>query len=217
MRFADGSTVVPLNGRETSFAVVEDTPQRIVVALAKGGARFDVVPRPERVFAVRAGTVTVSVLGTAFSVERVADRVGVAVTRGAVQVDWGAGARRLAAGEEGWFASADNAQSSLGTAMFRLALGELPSGLAGALYRNGPNPQFAPRDEHHWFAGDGMIHGFFIENGRARYRNRYVRTPKWRAENAAGKASIVAPTVRSVMSALTSLRRALLKLTYSFA
>jgi hypothetical protein len=36
-------------------------------------------------------------------------------------------------------------------------------------------------------------------------------------ENAAGKASIVAPTVRSVMSALTSLRRALLKLTYSLA
>ena len=66
--------------------------------------------------------------------------------------------------------------------------GELPSGLAGALYRNGPNPQFAPRDDHHWFAGDGMIHGFFIENGRARYRNRFVRTPKWRAENAAGKA-----------------------------
>jgi transmembrane sensor len=55
------------------------------------------------VFAVRAGAVTVSVLGTSFSVERVADRVGVTVTRGAVQVDWGAGARQLAAGEDGWF------------------------------------------------------------------------------------------------------------------
>ena len=54
-------------------------------------------------FSVRAGEVTVTVLGTAFSVERVADRVGVAVTRGAVQVDWGAGARRMAAGDDGWF------------------------------------------------------------------------------------------------------------------
>lgn len=103
VRFADGSTAVPFGGYEGSLAVIEDTPQRIMVALAKGGGRFDVVPRPERVFSVRAGEVTVSVLGTAFSVERVADRVGVTVTRGTVQVDWGAGARRLAAGEDGWF------------------------------------------------------------------------------------------------------------------
>ena len=67
-------------------------------------------------------------------------------------------------------------------------VGEIPADLAGAFYRNGPNPQFAPRDaQHHWFAGDGMIHGFFVEGGRVRYRNRYVRTPKWRLENAAGK------------------------------
>ena len=65
--------------------------------------------------------------------------------------------------------------------------GELPHGLAGALYRNGPNPQFAPRGDYHWFGGDGMIHGFFLENGSARYRNRYVRTNKWRVENAAGR------------------------------
>jgi carotenoid cleavage dioxygenase-like enzyme len=39
--------------------------------------------------------------------------------------------------------------------------GELPKELAGTLYRNGPNPQFAPRDpHHHWFIGDGMIHAF---------------------------------------------------------
>ncbi len=65
--------------------------------------------------------------------------------------------------------------------------GEIPAGLAGALYRNGPNPQFEPAGDHHWFAGDGMIHGFFVESGKVRYRNRYVRTPKWLAENAAGK------------------------------
>ena len=45
--------------------------------------------------------------------------------------------------------------------------GELPKDLRGTLYRNGPNPQFAPRDaNHHWFIGDGMIHAFQIEDGR---------------------------------------------------
>ncbi|HEX4183425.1 MAG TPA: carotenoid oxygenase family protein [Caulobacteraceae bacterium] len=66
--------------------------------------------------------------------------------------------------------------------------GEIPAGLNGAFYRNGPNPQFDPRDQYHWFSGDGMIHGFFIEDGKAQYRNRYVRTPKWLMENAAGRA-----------------------------
>ncbi len=67
-------------------------------------------------------------------------------------------------------------------------VGEMPRDLAGAFYRNGPNPQFAPLGDYHWFTGDGMIHAVFVEDGKARYRNRYVRTPKWRAEAAAGRA-----------------------------
>ena len=64
--------------------------------------------------------------------------------------------------------------------------GELPKDLSGTLYRNGPNPQFAPRDpHHHWFIGDGMIHAFCVADGRVSYRNRWVRTPKWEAEHAA--------------------------------
>jgi carotenoid cleavage dioxygenase len=67
--------------------------------------------------------------------------------------------------------------------------GEIPKDLAGAYFRNGPNPQFAPRDDqYHWFAGDGMIHGFYVEGGKVSYRNRYVRTPKWELENKAGHA-----------------------------
>jgi carotenoid cleavage dioxygenase len=74
---------------------------------------------------------------------------------------------------------------------FELAVtGEIPADLAGAFYRNGPNPQFPPLGPHHWFFGDGMLHGVFVEGGAVRYRNRYVRTPKWRAENAAGRALI---------------------------
>ena len=67
-------------------------------------------------------------------------------------------------------------------------VGEIPPQISGAFYRNGPNPQFEPRGFYHWFTGDGMIHGVFVENGKARYRNRYIRTPKWEIEHEAGKA-----------------------------
>lgn len=68
-------------------------------------------------------------------------------------------------------------------------VGTLPDGLAGTLYRNGPNPQYAPPDpKYHWFLGDGMVHAFRIEDGRVSYRNRWVRTPKWELEHSAGRA-----------------------------
>jgi carotenoid cleavage dioxygenase len=51
----------------------------------------------------------------------------------------------------------------------------LPRELNGTLYRNGPNPQF-PSPTAHWFVGDGMLHAFHLENGKASYRNRWVRT-----------------------------------------
>jgi carotenoid cleavage dioxygenase-like enzyme len=66
--------------------------------------------------------------------------------------------------------------------------GSIPDGLRGALYRNGPNPQFDSGPGYHSFIGDGMVHGFWMGEGRARYRNRYVRTPRWLAEHAAGRA-----------------------------
>ena len=65
--------------------------------------------------------------------------------------------------------------------------GELPRELNGTLYRNGPNPQFDAPGAH-WFVGDGMLHAFHLENGRASYRNRWVRTSKWQAEHDAGRA-----------------------------
>ena len=66
--------------------------------------------------------------------------------------------------------------------------GEIPKELRGTLYRTGANPQFDPRDpNHHWFAGDGMVHAFNIADGKVSYRNRYVRTPKWELEHEAGQ------------------------------
>ena len=72
-------------------------------------------------------------------------------------------------------------------APFLKVTGELPRELNGTLYRNGPNPQFEAPGAH-WFVGDGMLHAFHLENGRASYRNRWVRTPKWQAEHDAGRA-----------------------------
>tara|TARA_B100000378_G_scaffold206493_2_gene169743 strand:+ start:285 stop:1697 length:1413 start_codon:yes stop_codon:yes gene_type:complete len=69
--------------------------------------------------------------------------------------------------------------------------GEMPKEIFGSYYRNGPDPQFPPMgDDYHWFAGDGMIHAFNFENGKVSYRNRWVRTSKWKQERKAGKSLI---------------------------
>jgi carotenoid cleavage dioxygenase len=76
-------------------------------------------------------------------------------------------------------------------------VGRIPEVLAGAYYRIAPNPQFDPQGPYFPFLGDGMIHAFFLEpnkdGGRARYRNRWVRTPKWHAENKAGRLLFYGP------------------------
>jgi len=66
--------------------------------------------------------------------------------------------------------------------------GEIPRELDGTLYRNGPNPQFAPRGRYHWFDGDGMIHALTLRDGKAHYRNRWVRTERFKREREAGEA-----------------------------
>ena len=65
--------------------------------------------------------------------------------------------------------------------------GEIPADLDITYYRGGPDPQFPPLGEYHWFAGDGMVHMFRVENGRVRYRNRWVRTVKWALERREGR------------------------------
>jgi carotenoid cleavage dioxygenase len=55
-------------------------------------------------------------------------------------------------------------------------VGTIPTDLEGRWLRNGPNPraEVDPRT-HHWFLGDGMVHGVRLRGGRAEwYRNRYV-------------------------------------------
>ena len=102
VRLLDGSSAMPLDSG-SEIAILEQTPAHVGLSLTRGSGRFQVVPRPERNFSVRAGDVTITVVGTAFSVERIADRVGVSVERGTVRVEWGLGSRLLTKGQSGWF------------------------------------------------------------------------------------------------------------------
>lgn len=67
--------------------------------------------------------------------------------------------------------------------------GTLPTDLTGAYLRNGPNPRFPPLGSYTFpMEGDAMVHGTWLEGGRARYRNRWVETQGMRAEQRAGRA-----------------------------
>jgi carotenoid cleavage dioxygenase-like enzyme len=66
--------------------------------------------------------------------------------------------------------------------------GQIPAGLKGAYMRNGPNPRFQPTSYTYPLEGDGMVHAVFFDNGRARYRNRFVRTASFELEDRAGHA-----------------------------
>jgi carotenoid cleavage dioxygenase len=67
--------------------------------------------------------------------------------------------------------------------------GEIPESLHGTLFRIGPNARYAPLSGcYNGWMGDGMVHAMTVAEGKAHYRNRWVRTPKWRAEDRAGRA-----------------------------
>ncbi len=69
-----------------------------------------------------------------------------------------------------------------------LVEGTLPTALTGTLYRNG-NGRFQHQGVwyDHPFDGDGMIAKFSFDGQTVRYRNRYVRTAEFEAEEQAGR------------------------------
>ena len=74
--------------------------------------------------------------------------------------------------------------------------GRIPAELRGAYLRNGANPLFRPISYTWPFDGDGMIHAVYLDGGRARYHNRFVRTRGLAVERRAGRAvygGIMAP------------------------
>jgi transmembrane sensor len=85
MRFADGSTA-ELKGTDSRIEARAITPEAIELTLVSGSARFDVVPRASRQFRIWVGAMRVEVVGTVFSVERLATSARVSVERGSVRV-----------------------------------------------------------------------------------------------------------------------------------
>ena len=66
-------------------------------------------------------------------------------------------------------------------------IGEIPRDLNGVFLRNGPNPRYKRLGRYHWFDGDGMLHAAHFDRGRVTYRNKWVRTDAFRAEEQAGR------------------------------
>lgn len=66
--------------------------------------------------------------------------------------------------------------------------GEIPVELTGTLFRNGPGRlDINSQPIHHPFDGDGMACAIAFQNGRAHFRNRYIQTEGYLAEQEAGK------------------------------
>lgn len=67
--------------------------------------------------------------------------------------------------------------------------GEVPEQLSGTFYRVVADRQWPPRvDNDLWFNEDGMAMYFRFHKGRVDFRSRYVRTPRFDAEDKAGRA-----------------------------
>lgn len=66
-------------------------------------------------------------------------------------------------------------------------IGEIPADLNGIYLRNGHNQIHMPIGRYHPFDGDGMVHAVRFDRGRVSYRNRWIRTTGFLAEQAAGR------------------------------
>jgi transmembrane sensor len=99
LHYEDGS-IVTATSSDARAEPVEVGPELVSTRLSAGAARFSVTPNPKRLFRVLARDVTVTVLGTIFTVALEPADVRVRVERGRVRVAWPAGERELAVGEE---------------------------------------------------------------------------------------------------------------------
>jgi carotenoid cleavage dioxygenase len=67
-------------------------------------------------------------------------------------------------------------------------IGQVPADIDGVYVRNTENPVHEPIGRYHPFDGDGMLHVMSFKDGKAGYRNRFVRTKGFQAEAEAGRA-----------------------------
>ncbi|NMP30023.1 lignostilbene alpha-beta-dioxygenase [Thalassotalea sp. M1531] len=66
--------------------------------------------------------------------------------------------------------------------------GQIPKDLTGCFYRNGPGKHERGEIRYkHLFEGDGMIQRFDINNGQIQHQGKFIQTPKFTRDQAAGK------------------------------
>jgi carotenoid cleavage dioxygenase-like enzyme len=67
--------------------------------------------------------------------------------------------------------------------------GDIPDDLCGAYVMNGPSQRFEPANgRYHYYDGDAMMRAIYFRGGEASFRQRWVRTGAFVAEDIAGKA-----------------------------
>ena len=67
--------------------------------------------------------------------------------------------------------------------------GIIPPSINGTFYRVQPDPRFPPIfEEDTWFSGDGAVSAFKFADGHVDWKQRYVRTDRYRAEASARRA-----------------------------
>lgn len=95
---SDGSRITLNTGSALNYEVTEHARS---VELLEGEAYFAIAPDADRAFVLRAGDITIRVVGTQFNVSKVGDITKVSVDRGTVEIDAGKTAPiRLEAGQE---------------------------------------------------------------------------------------------------------------------
>lgn len=66
-------------------------------------------------------------------------------------------------------------------------VGQIPADIDGIYIRNTENPLHDAIGVYHPFDGDGMLHAMSFKDGEVEYRNRFIRTKGFEAEQEAGK------------------------------
>ena len=62
------------------------------------------------------------------------------------------------------------------------SIGAIPKDFDGVYLRNTENQIHEPIGRFHPFDGDGLLHSIFFQNGKADYRNKFVRTDGFQIE-----------------------------------
>lgn len=102
LSLGDGSVVTPL-ARDSRLLARQVSETDVVVALAGGGARFDVPDRKTRQFRAELGALALETHGAAFRVAITRREIEVVAERGELSARWGRERRTVTAGESRTF------------------------------------------------------------------------------------------------------------------